>query len=197
MSCTVRNTPGRHPFAGALVVLVSIAVVVGVAAQAPGETGRVAPHLKPIMALRPVESSEMVRVADEWTIQKHDAAVRVLVAEQANQAARARAAAAVKVRAAPTIRAATPVNSGGGCAYSGLIHEIFGAAGDWATSIAWRESRCDPGASNSSGAHGLFQMLGHHDIFVRIGCLNEFDPTCNARAAFALYQGSGAGPWRL
>jgi hypothetical protein len=84
-----------------------------------------------------------------------------------------------------------------GCQYADLIRSVWSQDAEWAIGIAWRESNCTAGASNPSGAHGLFQMLGHHDIFVAIGCEDEFNPECNARAAWSLYQGSGRRPWAL
>jgi soluble lytic murein transglycosylase-like protein len=87
---------------------------------------------------------------------------------------------------------------GGGCAYDSQIRAAFGSAGDWAVGIARRESGCDPGAYNRSGASGLFQLLGHQDL-VNAVCPggSVFDPACNIAAAKKLYDGSGTAPWRL
>lgn len=56
--------------------------------------------------------------------------------------------------------------------------------------IAFRESRFDPGAVNSSsGACGLWQ------IYPAVpGCLN---PATNAALAYAKYQASGLAPWGM
>lgn len=123
-----------------------------------------------------------------------------LVAEKARLDAEAAALREAQQRAARAV--SRPVRTsvdwdGGPCAYADLIRSVWTQDAEWAISIAWRESRCQPGAANPSGAHGLFQMLGHHDIFMAIGCPDEFDPGCNVRAAWSLYQGSGRAPWSL
>lgn len=197
----------------AVVVSFAVLLVLGAATTSESET------LKTISAQGPsttttvptdrgapgssLESSEMTRIATEWTAQKHQWAVNTFNTELARQAETVRAKAAAAVQAA-----ARPVSEGtvgptNGCAYEGLIRSIWTEDADWAVSVAMRESRCQPGASNPSGAHGLFQMLGHHDIFVRVGCEDEFNPECNAKAAFSLYQGLKAqgkdprAPWNL
>lgn len=100
-------------------------------------------------------------------------------------------------------RAEVPI-SGARCADRGradigsLIESVFGPAGPWAESVAVRESGCTPTAYNPSGAEGLFQMLGHSDIFVAIcGSDNWADASCNVHAAYSLYLGSGTSPWSL
>ena len=66
--------------------------------------------------------------------------------------------------------------------------------------IVPRESGCDPNALNrSSGAAGLFQLLGHGDLIAACPYLwrSPFDAYCNAWAARQLYNGSGLAPWAL
>lgn len=96
----------------------------------------------------------------------------------------------------------TPVNNDSGCAYENEIRAVFGSAGDWAVSIAMRESRCQADAANSSSsARGLFQLLlsYHGDKFRAVGCSPEqwADPMCNIRAAKYLYDMAGTSPWAL
>jgi peptidoglycan hydrolase-like protein with peptidoglycan-binding domain len=72
---------------------------------------------------------------------------------------------------------------------------------DRALAIAYRESRYVPTAANAC-CYGLFQVhynahrawLGEYGV-TRPSDL--FDPTTNARVAFALYQAAGWDPWRL
>jgi membrane-bound lytic murein transglycosylase len=69
----------------------------------------------------------------------------------------------------------------------------------WARRIVYRESRNVPTARNASGASGCFQLKLplHADLFTRVGCraADWANPMCNTRAAWLLYQGSGATPW--
>lgn len=90
-----------------------------------------------------------------------------------------------------------------GCAYASLIRSVWLQDAEWAIGIAWRESNCQPTARNgSSGSAGLFQLLGHEDMF-RYACpgqdpaMSWADPECNVRAAWHLYEGAGRAPWRL
>jgi len=83
------------------------------------------------------------------------------------------------------------------------IDAVFGPAGPWAESVAWRESNCQPGTRNgSSGSAGIFQLLGHQDL-LRAACptldpsTSWADPDCNIRAAKYLYDAAGIAPWRL
>lgn len=129
-------------------------------------------------------ANEAARVAAE---RERDAAISRKIA------ARARESSPVVTTSPP--RATTP--SGERCQYADLIRSIWSRDAEWAIGIAWRESNCTEGATNSSHANGVFQMLGHHDIFVAIGCEDEFNAECNVRAAWSLYQGSGRTPWNL
>ena len=109
----------------------------------------------------------------------------------------------IAARPSPT-RSAT---SSSGCAYEAQIRAAFPGDGDWAISIAWRESRCQPGAVNHAetcapgGSHamGLFQMCYplHAPTFAAVGCSDPLNAECNIRAAAHLYAGAGRGPWGL
>jgi hypothetical protein len=96
-----------------------------------------------------------------------------------------------------------PVAAVGGCPgpVVAAIDRSFGSAAPWAVSIAWRESRCQPGARNRSGASGIFQieLPLHADLFTAVGCSPRswMDVSCNVAAAFRLYQLAGRSPWRL
>ena len=98
------------------------------------------------------------------------------------------------------------VVSSAGCAYEAQIRAAFPGDGDWAVMVAWRESRCQPGAVNwaetcapGSNAKGLFQMCHplHAPTFAAVGCTDPLNAECNIRAAAHLYAGSGRSPWRM
>jgi len=68
------------------------------------------------------------------------------------------------------------------------------------TNVAGRESGFDPGARNSSGASGLFQLMLplHNDLFYAVGANPGWDwpnPYWNAKAARVLWNSSGISPW--
>ena len=50
--------------------------------------------------------------------------------------------------------------------------------------IVWCESRGNPNARNSSGAVGLFQILG-----------GSVDPVANVARAYEMYRARGWQPW--
>lgn len=81
------------------------------------------------------------------------------------------------------------------------IEAVFGQAAPWASSIAWRESRCNPAARNASGSAGIFQLYRHDDLLAAV-CpgvspqVSWSNPKCNVEAAYRLYLGSGTRPWR-
>jgi Transglycosylase SLT domain len=85
-------------------------------------------------------------------------------------------------------------------AIDGAFHDLGPGVVNCMTDIAWRESHWDPGARNSSGASGLFQILlpMHNDLFWALG-VNPDDawgvPRYNALAARELYNSSGISPW--
>lgn len=107
---------------------------------------------------------------------------------------------------APTPPPAPPVANTSGCAYEAQIRAAFPSDGDWAVMVAWRESRCQPGAVNwgeacgsGSHAHGLFQMCFpmHLPTFEAVGCTDPLNAECNIRAAAHLHAGAGRSPWRM
>lgn len=110
-------------------------------------------------------------------------------------------AAANPASASAGAREATPAS--GSCGYADAIRAAWADTGDgeWAVSVAWRESRCGAHARNPSGASGLFQlMMPLHRRLVADVCGEPaddlvFDPACNIAAARALYAGSGRAPW--
>lgn len=102
---------------------------------------------------------------------------------------------------APRPRAPQPAIQGHACAYAALIRDSFGGAGEWATGIAWRESRCTTTSASPTGCLGLFQICWplHADI-EQSACGRSdrdgmFDPKCNVAIAARMYAGSGTRPW--
>lgn len=99
-------------------------------------------------------------------------------------------------------RQATPA-TGSSCGFADAIRAAWADTpdGEWAVSVAMRESRCQPEARNPSGASGLFQlMMPLHRRLVLEVCGEPadelvFSPACNIAAARALYQGAGRAPW--
>lgn len=134
---------------------------------------------------------------------------------QRGEEERAAAAEAERLRAAEQARSSNVAPSGGGappapaaisdggCAYADQIRAAWAGTGDeqWAVNTAVRESHCQPGARNPSGASGIFQlMMPLHRAFVAAICGEPadelvFDPGCNITAARAMYDGSGRRPW--
>ena len=96
-----------------------------------------------------------------------------------------------------------PAPSGPSPAVVAAIQAAFGSAGPEAvvcmTDVAGRESHWDPGAQNSSGASGLFQLMlpMHDDLFSALGVSPDVwsDPYWNAQAARELWDSSGVAPW--
>lgn len=86
------------------------------------------------------------------------------------------------------------------CPYQRLIEHTFP---DWpqAVQVAYRESRCQPDAANtSSSARGLFQLLQSlhsHRYYASGACVaSEWaDPWCNVQAARDLFDDAGTSPW--
>ncbi len=80
-----------------------------------------------------------------------------------------------------------------------VIRDAFAGTGheDWAVGIAWRESRCQPGATNPNGCcvdSGLFQLRMPIHAHRVAGC-DVLDAACNARGARSLFDECGVGPW--
>lgn len=93
---------------------------------------------------------------------------------------------------------------GSECALSQEIQDAWAGTGDehWAVDVAIRESHCQPGARNPSGASGVFQLMlpMHSGLFSTVclaGPLVWDDPGCNIAAARLLYDGSGRRPWNF
>ena len=63
--------------------------------------------------------------------------------------------------------------------------------------IMYRESRCNPGAHNSSGATGLLQILRSHCGWLssRVGSCNLTNASYNIRAAAELWRNGGYAHW--
>lgn len=108
---------------------------------------------------------------------------------------------------APTTIPAPAPSTPTGCGYETAIRAAFPNDGDWAVSVAWRESRCQSDAVNRAetcapgGSHamGIFQMCYplHAPTFAAAGCSDPLEPSCGIAAAALLYRGSGRSPWRL
>ncbi len=79
-----------------------------------------------------------------------------------------------------------------------MLRAKFGDQGDHAVRIAIRESHCQPGARNSSGASGVMQLMVplHSDLLAAV-CLDAdpFWAECNIDAAKLLYNSAGWAPW--
>jgi hypothetical protein len=80
-----------------------------------------------------------------------------------------------------------------------IIREAFAGTGaeEWAVGIAWRESRCNPRATNPNGCcvdSGLFQLRMPIHAQRVAGC-DVLDAACNARGARSLYDEVGPCPW--
>ena len=100
--------------------------------------------------------------------------------------------------AAPQASGYSSASSNGRCVgYEGLLAQ-YSPGWDVArmSGIMYRESRCQPGVSNSC-CHGLLQMHEMH-----VGWLDAvssqsdyYDPATNIRAAAQLWRSSGYGAW--
>lgn len=78
-----------------------------------------------------------------------------------------------------------------------VIVRVWGGNSDWAFGIVQRESGFNPAATNSSsGACGLFQMLGHEDMFRVAGYGGRcHEAVANIEVAFTLFKAAGRSPW--
>lgn len=112
-------------------------------------------------------------------------------------------AAAVAITACgPRIPNAPDTYRGDECSYAAEIIDAWAGTGSetWAVDTAIRESRCQPGARNPSGASGIFQLMWplHARLIADVcGHADPFDPHCNISAARALYDGAGRAPWNF
>lgn len=68
-----------------------------------------------------------------------------------------------------------------------IIHEVFGQTAGAALSVAWCESRFNPGTVGAAGERGLFQIHPTHWFWLDEDRL--FDPLYNAQMAFELSRG--------
>lgn len=80
-----------------------------------------------------------------------------------------------------------------------IIRDVFAGTGeeDYFVGIAWRESRCQPGATNPNGGQvdsGVMQirMPLHANL---VGGCDIFEARCNVEAARRMYDICGVGPW--
>jgi hypothetical protein len=108
---------------------------------------------------------------------------------------------AVVLPVAATVTTADAATNGCPASIVRIIQRDFGRAAPWAIGVAWRESRCQPGAANRrSQARGLFQMMVplHARQFAAVGCSwrQWANAQCNAAAAAHLYREQGTRPWR-
>jgi soluble lytic murein transglycosylase-like protein len=117
--------------------------------------------------------------------QQTDAAQAAAVAADAERARKAAADAAEAARVARSARvAARPApRSSGPVDWKAIV-----ARHPWDVAVAerivWCESRGNPDARNSSGATGLFQILG-----------GSLDPVANVARAYEMYRARGWQPW--
>lgn len=78
-----------------------------------------------------------------------------------------------------------------------VIQRVWGSDSYWAFTIVQRESGFNPAATNpSSGACGLFQMLGHENMFVMAGLGGRcHEAVANIIVARTLFEAAGRSPW--
>jgi len=100
---------------------------------------------------------------------------------------------------APRTDSGSSASSNGRCVgYEGLLAQ-YSPGWDVAamSRIMMRESRCQPGAYNASGATGLLQVLKSHCGWLapRIGPCNLTSASYNIRAAAELYRNGGSAHW--
>lgn len=170
-----------------MVIAFALLVVTLVVAVRARPDGRAVSRLGPVAVETVTDVSAPTTTVDELAVWQR-AVWEVAVWEQAIATT---TTAAIEVeRDIPN-----PVSHDGGCPSEivAIIREAFAGTGmeDWALRIAWRESNCQPGVVSGEGALGLFQLLGHDDLFDG----SWDDPVVNARAARALYDQCSTGPW--
>ena len=111
-------------------------------------------------------------------------------------------AAANATSASPGNREASPAS---GCGLADAIRAAWADTQDaeWAISVAIRESHCQEGARNPSGASGVFQlMMPLHRRLIAEVCGEPaeelvFTASCNIAAARVLYDRAGRAPWNF
>ena len=111
----------------------------------------------------------------------------------------------MQASAAPVSQQAHPAARGGRCtAYEGMLASN---SPGWSvarmSAIMYRESRCQPGAHNRSGATGLLQIMPSNCRYIAA----KLHESCNAsklrnasfniRAAKVLWRYGHYGPWSL
>ena len=121
-----------------------------------------------------------VQREQQTEVQQAQAVALTIDAEQARKAADA-ARAEREARAARAARPAPP--SSGPVDWKAIVRRYPWDAGV-AERIVWCESRGNPNARNSSGAVGLFQILG-----------GSVDPVANVARAYEMYRARGWQPW--
>lgn len=99
----------------------------------------------------------------------------------------------------PASSGGSSASSNGRCVgYEGLLAAHSpGWDVDHMSRIMYRESRCNPGAYNASGATGLLQVLKSHCGWLssRVGPCNLTSADYNIRAAAALWSNGGDRHW--
>jgi len=93
--------------------------------------------------------------------------------------------------------AAAPVQTAPSSDIETLICQTFVNDCAKAVAVAWCESNHNPGVVGGAGERGLFQIHPVHipNLEPYGGWDAMFDPSANIAYAYALYSGSGWGPW--
>jgi hypothetical protein len=93
--------------------------------------------------------------------------------------------------------AAAPVQTAPSSDIETLICQTFVNDCGKAIAVAWCESNHNPGVVGGAGERGLFQIHPVHipNLGPYGGWDAMFDPAANIAYAYALYSGSGWGPW--
>lgn len=79
-----------------------------------------------------------------------------------------------------------------------MICNVFGDQCQKALSVAWCESRYNPGTVGAAGERGIMQIHPVHIQYLGNYGLtwdDMFDPAANLTYAYALYSSQGWGPW--
>jgi hypothetical protein len=101
----------------------------------------------------------------------------------------------------PPSSGGSSASSNGRCVgYEGLLAQYSpGWSVERMSRIMYRESRCNPGAYNPSGATGLLQVLKSHCGWLapRVGPCNLTNASYNIRASAELYRNGGSDHWAM